>query len=657
MPDRDESKERGAVSRRTVLSALGAAGTALLAGGWLGSAVKQAQAAQSVTDVVYGNDNALLKKHKDDSGVSVFNVKDFGAHGNGAADDAQAIQAALDYAYSAGGGTVYVPDGVYPIQSTLSIFSHTRLVLSSKATIRRDSTAVKPMLMNGRRGQDTGAGFTGHGDIEICGGTWDGNSAAYPTQFPHMSFAHAERLIIRDTRIIRNVNDHHIEINSTNGCQIRNVWFEGYLRTSREAEAVQIDLATKESFPHFGPWDNTPCNNVLIDGCTFMECCRGVGSHSSLEGYNHSHIRITNCHFENISDNAIFARNYDQLVVAGNTFYECVSGIDVSSRSGKTYNVTIADNVLKNIRPKSDWGAIRVYTPTDMAKAGGRICNIVISGNVIENVFGPVGIHANQISRLTIGGNIVRNVGEGGTGRGIYVGYGQEGVVIRGNQVSLCTERGIAVANSGGPVGIAGNVVSETASHGIHMDNCRNVACDGNTVSNAGRGGIGNGIYVLSIRDSQVTNNIVTNCAENGINVKNGADCSIKHNLLTGVPLKISTNNQRHAVEGNTIRRGDRSMAEGIVVAASAEAVLLAGNDLRLSGTSAAIVDDGTGTIISVQAERTADSTELSCNGTGLIVNGNANTSSSEERVCVSPLFVGLYDETIGSAAKTSASE
>ena len=45
----------------------------------------------------------------------VFSVKDFGALGNGSNDDRQEIQAAIDAAIAAGGGTVYFPKGTYKI--------------------------------------------------------------------------------------------------------------------------------------------------------------------------------------------------------------------------------------------------------------------------------------------------------------------------------------------------------------------------------------------------------------------------------------------------------------------------------------------------------------------------------------------------------------
>ncbi|WP_460427392.1 glycosyl hydrolase family 28-related protein, partial [Azotobacter armeniacus] len=46
---------------------------------------------------------------------SVFNARDFGALGDGVSDDRAAIQAAIDAAHAAGGGTVYLPAGEYRV--------------------------------------------------------------------------------------------------------------------------------------------------------------------------------------------------------------------------------------------------------------------------------------------------------------------------------------------------------------------------------------------------------------------------------------------------------------------------------------------------------------------------------------------------------------
>ena len=48
-------------------------------------------------------------------------VKDFGAAGDGVTDDTAAIQAAIDAVGAAGGGTVFVPTGVYAISNTICL--------------------------------------------------------------------------------------------------------------------------------------------------------------------------------------------------------------------------------------------------------------------------------------------------------------------------------------------------------------------------------------------------------------------------------------------------------------------------------------------------------------------------------------------------------
>jgi hypothetical protein len=50
----------------------------------------------------------------------VVSVKDFGAVGDGVSDDTAAIQAAIDAVETAGGGTVFLPQGVYKVTSTLT---------------------------------------------------------------------------------------------------------------------------------------------------------------------------------------------------------------------------------------------------------------------------------------------------------------------------------------------------------------------------------------------------------------------------------------------------------------------------------------------------------------------------------------------------------
>lgn len=55
-----------------------------------------------------------------DRGGTVFNVKAYGAIGNGSTDDTASIQRAINAALSAGGGIVYFPAGRYVLKGTLT---------------------------------------------------------------------------------------------------------------------------------------------------------------------------------------------------------------------------------------------------------------------------------------------------------------------------------------------------------------------------------------------------------------------------------------------------------------------------------------------------------------------------------------------------------
>ena len=64
-----------------------------------------------------------------------YNVKDFGAQGNGSANDTQAFDQAIQKANSDGGGIVDVPSGTYMVAS-VQIMSNVELALDDSATLK-----------------------------------------------------------------------------------------------------------------------------------------------------------------------------------------------------------------------------------------------------------------------------------------------------------------------------------------------------------------------------------------------------------------------------------------------------------------------------------------------------------------------------------------
>lgn len=92
---------------------------------------------------------------------SVFNVKDplYGAVGNGVANDRVAIQAAVNAAIAAGGGTVYFPTGTYIISGgyiTVATASKVRLIGDGRASILKKPNGHNSYLVYFQDATDCG---------------------------------------------------------------------------------------------------------------------------------------------------------------------------------------------------------------------------------------------------------------------------------------------------------------------------------------------------------------------------------------------------------------------------------------------------------------------------------------------------------------------
>jgi Pectate lyase superfamily protein len=80
------------------------------------------------------------------SAASMVNVKDFGAKGDGIADDAVSINAAL--ATLTSGGTAFIPPGIYRVSKPLTPLSNTQLVgAGSSTTILADAAVASRVIL------------------------------------------------------------------------------------------------------------------------------------------------------------------------------------------------------------------------------------------------------------------------------------------------------------------------------------------------------------------------------------------------------------------------------------------------------------------------------------------------------------------------------
>lgn len=275
--------------------------------------------------------------------MTVLNVLDYGATGDGlVANEAPYIQSALDVAAGTG-GTVYVPAGVYLLQAALEIGDDTLLCCDPGVVIRRNANSMN-LLMNADRSV---ALYGGNHDIAVVGGLWDMNRAAYPTSGNGMIFGHCDRVTVEGATITGVHDDHHIEFNAVRCGRITGCVFTDFSRT-RASEAVQLDLMKGVAqYPYGNAYDNTPCDDVLIEGCRFAgHLTRGIGTHSSTAGFYHTSIRIIGNHFEDLTGEPVLGLQWEHVVVMGNVaavtgaavYTNCVNVVAIG-------NVGIADTV------------------------------------------------------------------------------------------------------------------------------------------------------------------------------------------------------------------------------------------------------------------------------------------------------------------------
>ncbi|MEF3313605.1 right-handed parallel beta-helix repeat-containing protein [Paenibacillus sp. GYB004] len=468
----DNPSSEARFNRRKLLQSLGAAG-AVMAVGSVGAAIAHGKSADweqsgrgnlSVTESVYpGHPNP--DRHGTEGW---YDVKRLGAVGDGVTDDTGAFEQALLHMKMRGGGVVYVPPGQYVITRVLRLYSHTTIKMEDGAVLKKlgNPDSNLKLFVNGDIGDaEYASGYGGDGNITVIGGTIDLCGNTFPPTNPSRNYqafgiAHADSVHIERVRFINGHNGHIIEFNSSRNVKLLHCLFQDQVVASTgQYEMVQIDFASAEAFPTFGAFDDTPCCDVLIEGCTFVNGHRGVGTHGSKydsagKQVFHSNIRIVNNYFNQIADIAIKPESYRNAVVAGNTIENTGSaGIAVYS----CRNTIIANNTVSYAGLHGITISRKTSSVFDEPSA-----DITVCGNVLNNIaFSPF--------RIIGGAGIVvdGNIGSTSNREGAYI-TNTDDLVLRNNVF-----RGVGQAQHG-------------QYYGIRADNCSNVDIAGNSLSNAG---------------------------------------------------------------------------------------------------------------------------------------------------------------------------
>lgn len=471
------------------------------------------------------------------------NVADYGATGDGVTDDAPAIQAALDaIAVNTPGARLVFPPGTYLVNSELEIKSSIHLDLSQGATIKRGSSSMQYVLKNFNSSYSPTL-YAGRGRIRITGGVIDAAGDVLTGSVTALIFAHADNVRVESVTF-RNVRDWHaIEFNSTQNGIARDCVFEGFnpVAAGRTiSESVQLDLAKDSSvLPGIGAgaYDNTPCNNIIVTGCTTRPYGslgafgRLVGSHSFTDNVFHTRVRVIGNYATGCADYAVRAYNWVDVVVAENEIVSCNGAFMADVPVGATVGhegFVFADNICRNLGVQNGGAAVLDYAVrfegTDTASPV-PVREVTVKGNVFKTLASPQGaVRFTNVADVICSDNTVKD-GTGVSTRGFHAVGSSQGTYT-GNKVSNVTGMGIQVydgANTNsGFCTFTGNTLAFTGDAGLHI-NSTAPTVTGNNINGVTGGACGMGIWNNASNASVIGNKVVkgTGTTTSGIEIRN----------------------------------------------------------------------------------------------------------------------------------------
>jgi hypothetical protein len=423
----------------------------------------------------------------------VVSVKDFGAVGDGVANDRLAIQAALDAVGSAGGGSLYFPSGTYfidnapgPANGLLVRHSNMTLFGDGESSKLKQASDVRLLVtLDGRLAQRTNINI-----FQMCfdGPTTRipyGPSGPYPQE-------HYHTLIIVNCAMVRVMNCSFLGFNG-DGIDVdaavreeasppyptlrrnSNIWiennlFDGIDNENRQGVSVitgtnvfirnnvfrnctspympgSVDIESN-AHPYY------VLNNIVVDGNSFRDTLGFVGhvgivlpANSNASGLPFGKFRITNNTFSGTGRGIGIINGNDidlDVQITGNVYEGTASPMILGYSSSANYirGFDISNNTMR-------WAGannppiigIKSSTAEDVVR------DVVISNNIFDGTTQlSGGVHVGGTNqRINITGNMFRN----SLDYGLRIGASLSGTVATVSEVSITSNVFTAIAGAG----------------------------------------------------------------------------------------------------------------------------------------------------------------------------------------------------------------
>jgi len=288
----------------------------------------------------------------------VFNVREYGAKGDGTTLDTATIQKALDECGNAGGGIVEFPAGTY-LSKPITLRTKTTVQLDAGAVLKATDDRAdfeiseKPNtfvpFIGGKNLQDVT--ITGQGVIDGSGAKWWGPAEEARRKQPGYTLPRPNLIVLTGCKnlwvenvTIQNSPKFHLVPTDCDGVIISNVTI---LAPEHAANTDAIDPST--------------CRNVLITKCRIDvgDDNIAIKSGHKVEGHEFAteNITVTDCtflHGHGMSIGSETAGGVRNVTVRNCTFEDTENGIRIKSQRGKggvVENISYSDIVMKNVDP------------------------------------------------------------------------------------------------------------------------------------------------------------------------------------------------------------------------------------------------------------------------------------------------------------------
>lgn len=272
--------------------------------------------------------------------ASYVSPEQYGAVGDGTADDSLAIQNAVNNK-----GLILFESGKnYKVTSTIRLAKDTIIDLNGATIISTN----KHLFFNFLSG-DTFTGYTGNGNITIRNGTIIGGA---------ISFAHGDGIRLENVRFQNSLNDHFLEIAGCKNYAIVGCSFVGMADVQTSVyEYINLDPCTYTAFPWLTNGSDF-YDGAKNDGITVHDCYFALGESSYNYGFNafgvhgvagqsvkHKNIKLIENTLRNFTGCGFRINDMEDVYIANNDINVTGDGIRVGDVGQSTY-VTIKGNVI-----------------------------------------------------------------------------------------------------------------------------------------------------------------------------------------------------------------------------------------------------------------------------------------------------------------------